>query len=132
MDEFEVSVELPVGVEELYAAWLNSEEHAAFTGSKAVIDPRAGGKFTAWDGYIEGETLELDANRRILQSWRTVEFAEDAPDSKIEVVFEDVEGGAKLTLRHSSLQPGDGEKYAKGWEESYFVPMRAYYAEKAE
>ena len=131
MDTFEISVELPASAAALYDAWLSTAEHSAFTGSKANIEPQVAGKFTAWDGYIDGETLELEQGARILQSWRTSEFAASTPDSQIELFFADIDGGAKLTLRHSNLQPGDGEKYEQGWEESYFAPMRAYFAEKA-
>jgi hypothetical protein len=28
--------------------------------------PRVGGKFTAWDGYIEGITLEMEPDKRIV------------------------------------------------------------------
>ncbi|MCH7663032.1 MAG: SRPBCC domain-containing protein [Chloroflexi bacterium] len=131
MDTFEISVDLQVSAAALYDAWLSSAEHSAFTGSNAEIDASVGGKFTAWDGYIDGETLELEPGKRIVQSWRTSEFAANVPASRIEVLFTDTDGGSKLTLIHSSLQPGDGEKYEQGWEESYFSPMRAYFAEKA-
>ena len=66
-----------------------------------------------------------------MQSWRTSEFAADAPDSRIEVSFANSEDDTILTLKHSDLQPGDGDKYKQGWEESYFEPMRAYYGERA-
>lgn len=131
MDAFEISVALPVSAAALYEAWLDSAAHSAFTGAKAVIDPSVGGKFTAWDEYIHGETLELEPGSRIVQSWRTSEFAADAPDSRIEVSFANSEDDTILTLKHSDLQPGDGDKYKQGWEESYFEPMRAYYGEKA-
>jgi uncharacterized protein YndB with AHSA1/START domain len=127
MDEFEISVELPVSAEQLFKAWISSELHGAFTGAQAEIEPAIGGKFIAWDGYIEGETLEMEPNRRIVQSWRTADFPSDAPDSTIALVFTDIEGGAKLTLRHSGLPPGDGEKYEEGWKESYFIPMKSFF-----
>lgn len=131
MDAFEISVELPVSAAHLYDAWLSNAEHSAFTGAKALIDARVGGKFTAWDGYIEGETLALEQCTRIVQSWRTGEFGEDAADSQIELLFVDIDGGVLLTLKHSNLQPGDGKKYTQGWEESYFASMRIYFEEES-
>ena len=50
------------------------------TGSPAIVDPEIGGAFEAWDGYISGRTLSLEPGRRIVQSWRTSEFAEDEGD----------------------------------------------------
>jgi activator of HSP90 ATPase len=126
---FTLSVELPGDPERLYKAWLSSREHSAFTGSVAKITARKGGRFTAWDGYISGMTLELEPYRRIVQAWRTTDFPEDAADSQLEIIIEPVEGGTKLTLIHSNLPNGSSEEYRQGWQDSYFAPMKAYFAQ---
>jgi activator of HSP90 ATPase len=113
---------------DLYNAWLSSDGHSAMTGSPAKVDGRVGGKFAAWDGYIFGSTLELIPNHRIVQAWRTSEFADDAPDSHLEVLVEDVEGGAMLTLSHSNMPDDQVDSYRQGWEDFYFQPMRAYFS----
>lgn len=56
----------PVEPRTLFKAWMDSRAHAAFTGGAAHIDPRVGGEFTAWDGYIQGTTIRLDPPRRIV------------------------------------------------------------------
>jgi len=100
----------------------------AFTGGGAVIDPAVGGKFTAWDGYIEGKTKELQPYKRIVQSWRTTNFPASSPDSELEVFFETVEGGTKITLRHSNIPTGQGQDYKQGWKDHYFTPMKEYFS----
>jgi activator of HSP90 ATPase len=111
----------------LYSDWLSSAGHSAFTFSQAQIDPKPGGKFTAWDGYIWGVTLELEPARRIVQSWRTSEFPEDAPDSRLELTLERVNSGTKFTICHSNIPDGQADGYEVGWEDYYFKPMREYY-----
>jgi uncharacterized protein YndB with AHSA1/START domain len=76
--EFTVSDVLPATPAAVYHAWMSSDGHAAMTGAEADIDPRVGGEFSAWDGYISGRTLALEPGRRIVQAWRTSEF--DAAD----------------------------------------------------
>ncbi len=124
---FEVSAMIPAAPGRVYRAWLNSEEHAAMTGGAAHISAEVGGSFDAWDGYIRGVNLELETGRRILQSWRTSEFAGEEPDSMLEVLLEPVESGTRLTLRHTNL-PDHGMQYQQGWVESYFEPMQEYFA----
>jgi activator of HSP90 ATPase len=119
-----------VNAEHLYRAWLDSAEHSAFTGSPAQVDPHAGGRFTAWDGYIYGKTLELQPFRLIVQAWRTTEFPAQAPDSRLEVWLEDKEGGVQMRLVHSEIPEGQGDEYRLGWEEYYFIPMREYFPGK--
>ncbi|MEI6123730.1 MAG: SRPBCC domain-containing protein [Bacteroidota bacterium] len=111
----------------LYNAWLTTEEHAAFTGAKAKISNKPGGKFMASDGYIRGENIELENEKRILQSWRTSDFPENADDSLLEVIFEDVKQGCKLTIIHWNIPEGQHKMYADSWNEYYLKPMKEYY-----
>ena len=129
IDSFQISAFFAgASAERLYSAWLDSDQHAAFTGSPAKVDPHAGGSFTAWEGYIQGTNLDLQPYSQILQSWRTTEFPEGSPDSRLEVQFEDVEGGVRLTFIHTGIPDGEGESYRQGWEDYYFLPMQAYFS----
>jgi len=129
-DQFEVETTLPAPPAAVYRAWLTGAEHARMTGGAATCRPTAGSRFTAWDGYIEGRNLELEPGRRILQSWRSSEFPEDAPDSRLEVLLRAEGGGTRLVLRHSEIPRGQGASYRKGWSEHYFEPMKQYFAKK--
>ena len=127
MLEFEVSTLIKANPEDVYRAWLDSEQHAAMTGGAADVNDETGASFTAWDGYIQGVNLELEPGARILQRWRTTEFAADEEDSLLEVLFAAEEGGTRLTVRHSQLPP-HGQIYEQGWVTSYFEPMKAFFA----
>lgn len=124
--EFTVSDRLPATPDAVYEAWMSSELHAAMTGGDAQIDARPGGQFEAWDGYIAGTTLELEPGRRIVQAWRTTEFADDDPDSRIDVLLEPVDGGTLITLRHADIPDGQSG-YEQGWRDNYFEPMRTFF-----
>jgi activator of HSP90 ATPase len=128
-EDLEVSALLPATAKRIYAAWLDGAEHGAFTGGAATCEPRVGGKFTAWDGYIAGTTVELAPFRRIVQTWRTTDFPAESPDSRLEVLLAEVDGGTRITLRHSGIPDGQEAGYRDGWEQYYFVPMREYFAQ---
>jgi activator of HSP90 ATPase len=98
------------------------------TGNPAKVDGKVGGEFTAWDGYIFGSTLALEPDQRILQRWRTSEFPDDAPDSRLEISFEEVGEGTKITLIHSDMPADQVDSYRQGWEDFYFKPMKAYFS----
>ena len=124
--EFEISDTIPASAKDIYTAWLDSEGHTRMTGSPAQSSDRVGETFTAWDGYIYGVNLELDPGKRILQSWRTSEFPPGAEDSRVEIRFDPVQGGTRITIHHSHL-PQDGLQYKQGWLEFYFQPMQSYF-----
>jgi len=122
-----LATELPVEPEALFAAWLDSRAHAAFTGAPAQIDPQVGGVYTAWDGYIQGRTVALEGSRKIVQAWRTSEFADSDADSVVELVLKPGGLGTRIVLRHTEIPAGQGQKYAEGWQDFYFTPMAAYF-----
>lgn len=128
-DSFETWTVLAAPARRVYEAWLSSGEHGAMTGGAAQIDPSVGGKFNAWDGYITGTTLVLEPYRRIVQSWRTIEFPAGAPDSQLEIVLEEHAGETRLTLKHSNIPAGQGSAYESGWVDNYFDPMKDYFSE---
>ena len=127
MESFTLTTIMPASPKEIYDAWLSSQGHSQMTGSHAEVKGGSGGAFTAWDGYIWGKTLELEADHRIVQAWRTSEFPEDSPDSRLEILLEKDQVGTKITLIHTNIPEGQSESYKQGWEDFYFTPMRAYF-----
>ncbi|MFO0761408.1 MAG: SRPBCC domain-containing protein [Byssovorax sp.] len=130
-ESIKVTELIPASAERIYAAWLDSAEHSKMSGGPAQIDPQVGGRHQAWGDYIWGETKELVPGKRIVQSWRTAEFPEEAGDSQIEVLIEPEGDGARVTILHSEIPEGQGPKYLQGWDEFYFLPMKKYFGEVA-
>ncbi len=124
--EFEISDVIPASPDVIFNAWLSSDEHSRMTGGQAKVSAKIGETFEAWNGYIQGENLELDSPKRILQSWRTSEFEMSENDSLLEILLEAEGNGTRITIRHSNL-PDHGIQYQQGWIDSYFIPMKEYF-----
>jgi activator of HSP90 ATPase len=127
-NDFVLSDVIPVAPQAVYDAWMSSAGHTAMTGSPATVDPRVGGAFEAWDGYITGRTISLEPGHRIVQSWRTSEFSDDEGDSQIEVVLDPDERGTSITIRHTKVPDGHFSYDRDEWTERYFEPMRRYFS----
>ncbi len=126
--EFTLKTKINTTAEKIYTAWLDSEGHSKMTGGAATIIGIVGEKFSAWDEYIEGKNLELEQNKKILQSWRTSEFEEHEQDSRLEILLNEVDGQTEITLIHTNL-PDHGEQYKTGWDNHYFQPMKNYFSD---
>jgi uncharacterized protein YndB with AHSA1/START domain len=126
--DFKLSAIIPASPQEIYDAWLDSLVHSEMTRSEAIMSDEIGGEVSAWGGYITGRNLELVPGERIVQSWRTTEFADEHEDSIITVMLEDVDGGTLLTLVHSNVPQGQTSYEEGGWQEYYFEPMKEYFA----
>ena len=127
---FTLTTTIPASPEEIYQAWLDSLGHSEMTGGAASMSDQVGAAVSAWDGYISGRNLELVPGERIVQSWRTTEFADEHGDSVITVVLQEVGEGTLLTLEHSNV-PDEHRSYEEGgWQQNYFEPMVAYFTER--
>lgn len=127
-EQLRLTVILPASARQVYEAWLDSASHSQFTGGAAEIDPTVGGAFTAWDGYISGQNVELEPCSRILQSWRTTDFPEDTPESLLEIRLEEKGQETQLVLIHTQIPEGQADQYAEGWENYYFLPMKEFFS----
>ena len=128
LDTLELSAVIAASPDDVYEAWMTARGHAAFTGAAATITARAGNRHTAWDGYIHGWVLKVGPGRRAVLSWRTADFAPTDMDSIVELSVERANEGARVKVHHREIPAGQGERYAKGWEEFYFAPLTKYFA----
>jgi len=118
---------IPATPMEVYEAYIEEEKQTEFTGSKATSDPRVGGEFTAWDGYITGKYIELKPGKKIVQEWRSSDFPEGTLPSRFEIGLRKVKGGTELTMVHSGVPEEVAEDIAQGWRDYYWEPMKRYF-----
>ncbi len=108
---------------QIFELWLDSAKHAALTGGEAHIVPQVGGKFTVFDGWATGTTIELVPNKKIVQTWR----ADDWPagvESTITLTLLPAPGGTKLLFRHDGVPPQFAKSVAQGWQDYYWQPLK--------
>jgi uncharacterized protein YndB with AHSA1/START domain len=127
-ESFELEIVLAASPEALWAMWLHPVGHGRFTGgAEAIVNDREGEMYSCWNGYIEGRNLTLVPGERIVQSWRTADFAAADQDSILELHFTPHAGGTHLRLVHRDLPYETGATYRQGWEDHYFVHMRGLF-----
>ena len=118
---------IPAKPVQVYDALINAKKHTAFTGAKATCTPKAGGKVTAYDGYISGRIVKLEPARKIVQEWQTAEWPEGYPPSTLEFTFKVKGGGTEVTMVHSNVPALQAASYRKGWIDYYWKPLAAYF-----
>ena len=104
---------------------MSAKLHAAFTGAGAKIDARVGGRFSTYDHYIEGQIVELDAGKKIIQTWR----ARDWPDghySQATFLFKKIASGTELTFTQSGVPAEQVDAIREGWKDFYWGRMQEF------
>lgn len=108
---------------EVYELFMDSKKHSQFTGDKAVISRKVGGKFTAFGGYAEGTNLELIPDKKIVQKWRTSDWPEGYY-SQITLSLMSTERGTRLTFTQSGVPDDQYDDILQGWRDYYWSPMK--------
>ncbi|MFA6553052.1 MAG: SRPBCC family protein [Patescibacteria group bacterium] len=111
---------------QVYELWMDSAKHSALTGSEAKISPSVGGEFTMFGGWATGRNIELNPNKKIIQTWR----GEDWPEghfSTLTVHLLPAPGGTKLLFTQTGVPISLAKSVAKGWNDFYWEPMKKYF-----
>jgi activator of HSP90 ATPase len=118
------SVTLPAAPRKIYASLMDSRRHTRFTGIKAKIENKIGGKFVCFDGYIEGINLELKKDKRIVQAWRSTNW----PKGYYSVVIYNLapagKGRSRLTFRQVGVPSRDFKNKSHGWKKYYWEALK--------
>jgi len=111
----------------LYRTFLDTVDLSRMTRSPCSASPQIGGDWSIFNGSVRGKFLEVDQDRRIVQTWRFSNW-NDSDESKVTISFTS-EGPActKITVEQSGIPShdrfGNPEQHnlcAAGWEEKYW------------
>ena len=111
---------------QLYETYMSSQKHGAAIGSKASVQNKIGGKFSAF-GMLKGKFLVLVKNKMIVQTWRSYKFKKADEDSILVLRFEKCAGGACIKLAHVFVPDHDYADVQKGWPKYYWKPWKKYF-----
>lgn len=111
---------------DVYEALMDSKKHSAFTGDKAVISRKIGGKFSVFGGYSFGVNLELIPDEKIVQAWSASNWKKGEV-STVTFSLQKVKGGARLSFTQRDIPPRELKSMKSGWIEFYWTPMKKYF-----
>jgi len=118
----------------VYQLLTDSAEFAAATERPAEIAATEGGSFSIFGGYIQGRQIELVPGKRIVQTWRGIDWAARA-HSLVRFTLTPEGHGTKLAVDHDAYPEGPSPMYptwqehlSTNWPVFYFEPLAKYLA----
>jgi activator of HSP90 ATPase len=121
------TIVLSAAPSQLYETILDPEKHAEFTQAAATNDKKAGGKFTAYDGYISGTNLELVKNRKIVQRWTAADLPKGV-FTEVTFEFKKHEKGTELVFTQKNVPEKSYKELTQGWKDYYWKPLKAAFS----
>lgn len=125
---FETRIELFAPRERLYTAWLSGPDQTTITGAPAAVDPRVGGLFSLWEGSVTGQIVFLAKDARVAQTWRTHDFGDHMPDSRLELTFAATRTGTRLSVVQDRIPPKLHPQFVYAWTKVYLPALSAWTA----
>jgi hypothetical protein len=123
------SVVLPAPARTLFEMYLDPAAHASITGFPVDIGADSGAPFHAFNKQLSGQILAVVRPQLVVQSWRSVKFHSDDPDSTLILSFtpelSNQEHG-RVDLVHLDVPEHDFHDVTEGWHKHYWIPWRAY------
>ncbi|HXN11141.1 MAG TPA: SRPBCC domain-containing protein [Steroidobacteraceae bacterium] len=89
----------------------------------ARIEPRAGGVFALFGGYISGRFIELVANELLVQAWRVGNW-DRGVYSIARFQLEEQGADTRIVFDHAGFPLGAAGHLALGWQKNYWDPLR--------
>lgn len=117
--------------EKLFALFTDSKKHSAATGTKASVSAKAGAKWTAFDGMLNGRNLLVVPGKMVVQAWRASHWPKSDPDSILVLEFSKVPAGGRVDMVHAGVPQHDHKGVTEGWPHFYWKPWKAYLKERS-
>ncbi|KAH8170954.1 hypothetical protein LIA77_09735 [Sarocladium implicatum] len=111
----------------LFKTFVDPDRLAAFTRSppKVFEGAKAGGKFELFGGNVSGEYKELDAPKKLVQSWRLSQWPEGHYSTlNIEFDQNDVDHVTVMRVKWDGVPIGQEEVTKRNWLEYYVKSIK--------
>jgi uncharacterized protein YndB with AHSA1/START domain len=114
--------------EQVFEALTDAGIIAAWGGGLSVIEPKTGGHFEMFDGWVQGEVTAYQAGKELGYTWKPAEWDRRALPSNVYIRFNRHAAGTELFLEHTGF-PDEEEatKHGNGWIDYVFDPINDYF-----
>ena len=102
--------------DKVWEALVNPATIEKWSGDKAEMKAEKGFNWKLWSGQMHGENLEVDPQKKLVQTWLT----DDLPStSLVTFTLKETEDGTTLELLHENVSDEEFANYSIGWDEHY-------------
>ena len=109
---------------EVYAALTNPFSIELWTGERAVMSTKAGDEFSLYNGDISGRNLQFEPDTKIVQEWY---FGDQKEPSVVTITLSPDKYFTNIELLHTNIPSEAFGEINKGWDDSYFVPLKEFF-----
>ena len=129
MTSFSIQMKFRVNAspEEVFTLLADPEKIALWGGGKSVLEPKVGGQFEMFDGWVKGTVIDYVPGKALSYTWRPDDFHEEWADSEVHYKLRGVGEGTEISLEHVKLPNlKETKDHETGWEDYVFGPINEF------
>jgi uncharacterized protein YndB with AHSA1/START domain len=108
--------------EDVWNALTDSDTMQKWSGAAASFPLEIGAVYSLWDGSIGGEIVEFEPLRRLVQTWKPVDWTRE--DSLVTFILKPVKSGTLVDLIHENVEEDDYDDTDEGWDIYYLGAIK--------
>uniref|UniRef100_A0A1B6E8U8 Activator of Hsp90 ATPase AHSA1-like N-terminal domain-containing protein n=1 Tax=Clastoptera arizonana TaxID=38151 RepID=A0A1B6E8U8_9HEMI len=109
--------------QEFYRALTTPELAIAFTQGPVKLDCKKGGKFELFGGNIQGEFIELEPDKKIVQKWRIKQWPPEHY-STVTIELDQQEDHTVVKLTQTGVPSNEADGTRENWERYYWESIK--------
>ncbi len=129
MTSLQLKVDLFCTREHVFDAYTDTAKQSAITGAPSVADGKVGGMFSLWSSAVTGVFVALRRPELIVQTWRTHDFENNEPDSRVEIRLQSTPQGCRFIVTQDQIPKRLHKQFVNGWTSAYFKDLAAWTAQ---
>ncbi len=127
-----ITVTMPAKPSDVFAALTNAKLMSAWSEQKGKVEPKVGGRFEMFDGWVKGKVLEYKSGKALAYTWLPGDW-DGKVESTVKYTFAATKTGTKVTLTHEGFPDEKQRKdHYNGWFQFVFDPLKEYFEAQQE
>jgi len=126
--QFDLTLEfmIPATPEQVMRLLTDAELIRAWSGAAGYAEPKEGGHFEMFDGWVKGKVYKAGKNE-LAYTWKTIDWTEATKESEVHYVLTADKEGTLVKVSHKGLPDlEEMESHKEGWDEHFFGLMEEY------
>jgi uncharacterized protein YndB with AHSA1/START domain len=122
-----ITVTVPATPREVFAALTDGTSISQWSEQKGRVEPRVGGKFEMFDGWVKGKVLIYKPGKQLAYTWQPSDW-DGTVKSIVQFRFAPTKSGTRITVTHTGF-PSERERknHHAGWLQYVFDPLKDYF-----
>jgi len=111
---------------DLFECFVEPNRVRAYAGGDATVSREKGGKFSLFGGSVQGENIEVDYPKKLVQKWRFNSWAE-GHYSTVTITLEEKDGKTICKLTQAGVPTEDRERTERGWGANFWSRIKGVF-----